>query len=611
MSHRTRPALIDAEKRIGTVTSVTASEVELNLPRGFAAIGRRGVARGAVGEFVFIDCDLVVILGRILETQVPERARPALEHQFQQEQNVEPVGRIQLLATVQKTTYVVSRGVEISPRIGDGVFEATSSALIHAIQGALFDNTNNIDRTQAPKISLGHMSGIRDANISVPPEKIFGRHCGIFGATGGGKSWTLAKLVCEVSQNGGKAIIIDPTGEFVGRFDNVVQYAFNEESSDLTSVYFPSQMMTELSLFAFLRPSGQSQGPALREAVKTLKLSRAMMKAKGIDPNSHNNRRTFKTQHGRVSIESDGTIIKSGMEIEAFRHSVSRCSAEVNSELCDFDFSALAKQVEYECLHPSNDSSPLKFGNKNANMIGYCNTLILRISNVLNSPELSCIFDTTQKNFCDALEDFIENSRSNIFLVSFRRVSFSHNTRELLLNMIGEYLLRRSRENVFKDAPIICFLDEAHQFLNQTVGDENTKIQLESFGLIAKEGRKYGLTVAIATQRPRDIPPDVLSQLGTLFVHRLTNSHDRDSVERACGEVDREVAAFIPSLSQGEAIMLGPDLPAPLPIKIEPPAPECQPASHGPDYQSAWKKDFENVNSTGSATSSETLEASF
>jgi uncharacterized protein len=49
----------------------------------------------------------------------------------------------------------------------------------------------------------------------------------------------------------------------------------------------------------------------------------------------------------------------------------------------------------------------------------------------------------------------------------------------------------------------------AHQFLSKTVGDDVNKVQLDAFGLIAKEGRKYGLTCLLATQRPRDIPEDV------------------------------------------------------------------------------------------------------
>jgi DNA helicase HerA-like ATPase len=89
------------------------------------------------------------------------------------------------------------------------------------------------------------------------------------------------------------------------------------------------------------------------------------------------------------------------------------------------------------------------------------------------------------------------------------------------------------------------------------------------------------------TQRPRDIPHDVLSQLGTLFVQRLTNKQDRDTVESACGDLDRGAAQFIPMLGPGEAVVIGPDLPAPVPVFVHPPT--SPPDSRGPTYQGFWK----------------------
>jgi len=145
-----------------------------------------------------------------------------------------------------------------------------------------------------------------------------------------------------------------------------------------------------------------------------------------------------------------------------------------------------------------------------------------------------------------------------------------------------------ARGNKFVENPLVCVLDEAHQFIGRSIGDEHNHVTLDAFGFIAKEGRKYGLTTVIATQRPRDVPQDVLSQLGTLFVHRLTNDRDRETIERACGDLERSAAAFIPSLSQGEAIIVGPDLPAPLPIMISKPEKGQQPESHGPKYQDFW-----------------------
>lgn len=592
MSTDNRSALIDGEKRLGSVTKVTASGIELNLPHALAAAGRRGVARGTVGDFVFIDCDQAVILGRIVEVQIPDRNRPALERQIEREPSVEPVGRVQLLATIRKTTQTVVRGVLVSPRVGDGVFEANGPALSSSIQAALFGGVDVQDGAQPIAVSLGRISGIDDAEIALPPEKLFGRHCGIFGATGGGKSWTLAKLVSEVARLGGKAIVFDPTGEFSGKLPGAVEYVFTRAEAGQTLVRFPSEKMTELSLFALLRPSGQSQGPTMREAIKSLRLVRALEQDPSLAVEEHaGGKRYFSGSFGSVFVDANGCAVKAKKVISEFATATSVYASQLADELCRFEVQGLPDQIVNECIY-SNDFAPNThlFGAQNPQTLGHCNTLIVRMRGMLSSAELRCLFGNEGDDICNLLDTFLNDPQQRLCLISFKNVSFNHNARELLLNTIGEYLLGLARADRFRAQPVICFLDEAHQFMGRSVGDEFNSVSLDAFGLIAKEGRKYGLTTVLATQRPRDVPQDVLSQLGTLFVHRLTNERDRETIERACGDLDRSAAAFIPSLSQGEAIVLGPDLPAPLPIQITAPDKTAQPTSRGPDYQLAWRQ---------------------
>jgi DNA helicase HerA-like ATPase len=111
----------------------------------------------------------------------------------------------------------------------------------------------------------------------------------------------------------------------------------------------------------------------------------------------------------------------------------------------------------------------------------------------------------------------------------------------------------------------------------------------EPFVMPKSDGHNLvNMDTTIATQRPRDGPSDVLSQLGTLFVHRLTNDRDREAIERSYWELNRDAAAFIPSLAQGEVIIVGPELPAPLPVLIDRPEKGQHPGSHGPRYQAFW-----------------------
>jgi DNA helicase HerA-like ATPase len=143
-----------------------------------------------------------------------------------------------------------------------------------------------------------------------------------------------------------------------------------------------------------------------------------------------------------------------------------------------------------------------------------------------------------------------------------------------------------ARSGKFADSPIVVVVDEAHNFLGRQIGGEDAMTQLDAFELIAKEGRKFGLSICLSTQRPRDITEGVLSQMGTLVVHRLTNDRDREVVERACGEIDRSASSFLPNLRPGEAAIIGADFPIPLTIQIFPPS--FPPLSDGPNYQHHW-----------------------
>lgn len=144
-----------------------------------------------------------------------------------------------------------------------------------------------------------------------------------------------------------------------------------------------------------------------------------------------------------------------------------------------------------------------------------------------------------------------------------------------------------ARNGAFKSRPVVVIVDEAHNFLGRQIGADDAVARLDAFELIAKEGRKYGLNICLSTQRPRDITEGVLSQMGTLVVHRLTNDRDREVVERACGEVDRSASSFLPNLKPGEAAIIGADFPIPLTIQVFPPS--AKPLSDGPNYQTNWK----------------------
>jgi len=556
---------VDPDKYIGTVTQVNASQVQANLPLASAHPERRALSRGAVGDFVFVDCERTKLLGRITEVRIPDTERLSVEPHLGATTMPNPIGRIQLLATVIDGDAKLTRGVNTYPKIGDGVFLASADILAQMIG-------NSATKDEEINLSVGVIeAGNQSVTVKLPPEKLFGRHCGVFGATGGGKSWTIASLIERIKREYGKAIIFDPTGEFCGMAGIDTIFAFEANVPNAQHVHFPYTEITEDDLFSLFRPSGQSQGPKLRDAIKSLKLVRAV--GQNVPANLH---------------VANGLIEKANRQRAAFFNAIRANAAAIHAPKCDFDITNLAEQIKQECVWGTANGNAANFGGPDNNAASYCESLASRIATLTNSPELECLFRTNGASLVNEISQFLDDPSRDVALISFKEVRFEHSTRELLLNMIGRYLLGIAREGRFRDAPIVVFLDEAHQFLGRTVGDEYGSVHLDSFGLIAKEGRKYGLTCVLATQRPRDVPQDVLSQLGTLIVHRLTNEQDRSTVEHACGDLDRAAAQFIPMLAPGEAIIIGPDLPTPLPLRMI--RPTSPPDSKGPQFQSHWTK---------------------
>jgi hypothetical protein len=563
----------DSKRYVGSVCQVDPESVRINLPRAAAACASRYgghiIPGGQVGEFVFIESDECAILGRITEVRLPEKERLTVESKIDENTpEANPIGFVQLLTTMQLGTWLVIPGIKEYPRIGQHVYSAHPSLIKHVIERVTKETDGFIEIATIPHAAR--------TVVKINPSQLFGRHCAILGSTGGGKSWTLARIVEEIARLGGKAILIDATGEFSKIKGNVKHVYLGGEHQGAEdrgeSVCFPFHEFSDMDLFSLFQPSGASQAPKLREALKSLKL-----------------------------VQLDSTFAKEGLLIKANQvrdpiiKLLIRYASEINTLGAKYNISKLPQQIVEECVWPNgwvgtgaNRRADYSiWGDLNQQEQGWTTSLIARIELIVNSPELRCVFNPGDM-LClpQVIEEFL-HSKDKVLRISLEDLSFEHNARELIANALGRYLLKCARKGDFRKMPTVVILDEAHQFLNKHLGDETNRITLDAFGLIAKEGRKYGLTCILATQRPRDIPDDVLSQMGMFVVHRLINELDRKIVEKACGHLDGAAAAFLPVLGQGEAILVGADFPMPMPVQVI--QPDYPPESHGPAYDELWK----------------------
>lgn len=227
---------------------------------------------------------------------------------------------------------------------------------------------------------------------------------------------------------------------------------------------------------------------------------------------------------------------------------------------------------------------------------------LTRIQAVTYASSLKSVFNSGEEieTLGTILESFLLSNK-RVLRLCLSDVSYEFYAREILANVIGRKLLTLARLEKFRLNPLLVIVDEAHNFLGKRVGSEDHAVKLDAFEMIAKEGRKYGLNICLTTQRPRDITEGVLSQIGTLLVHRLTNDRDRDVVERACGEIDKSAASFLPSLKQGEVALVGVDFPIPMTIQIDKPI--YPPESDSPGYSKIWKNDIQGLTTLFEVTS--------
>lgn len=544
-------APFETKRYLGSVTQVEPASVRLNLPHGYAASstsysGYR-IGRGEVGEFVLIEGERYAILGRLTNVRLPEGERLTVEPSRESGKTpVNPVGTVQLLLSIDPSTGKVIRGVPEHPRIGQFAYAAHPNLVKHAIE----------DRRgrQDAHVDLAHIPSSSTTLVTFAPSALFGRHCAVLGTTGGGKSWTLARMMGEIARNHGKAILFDPSGEFHTLNERVrhVYLGGQREGADDAREYvgFPYRHLSESDLFAMFQPSGASQAPKLREALKSLKLL-----------------------HCEPALGANGLLRKINRAKANVDAALNRHAGAILASGADYDITNLPHQIDEECVYQTGGTrvapDATVWGGSDEASKGYCTTLVARISLLIGSPEMSCIFSLAgARDLTEILDEFLADDQQSILRISMENLPFEHNTRELVANAFGRYLLTRARAGAFRDRPILTVLDEAHQFLNKSVGDDYNRFRLESFGLIAKEGRKYGLLAVLATQRPRDIPEDVLSQMGMFIVHRLINDRDRQIVEQACGSLDASAAAFLPILGQGEALLIGLDTPMTMPVQI-------------------------------------------
>ena len=162
-----------------------------------------------------------------------------------------------------------------------------------------------------------------------------------------------------------------------------------------------------------------------------------------------------------------------------------------------------------------------------------------------------------------------------------------------ILNVVVSLLCRLTFDFALwsdRALPMLLVCEEAHRYVAQdsTLGFEATK---RALGRIAKEGRKYGVSLCVVSQRPSDLAVGILSQCNTIFAMRMSNQKDQEFVRGTLSESALGLLDSLPTLRTGEAIVVGEGVSVPVRVRFDILPDERKPLSGTASFSAAWQHD--------------------
>ena len=571
---------------LGTVEDVTGATIRIQLAEGtisgLSFIEGQSYRVGQVGGFVRIPLGFVNLYGIISQvgaSAVPERFVTEISH-GNRWLTVQLVGEGQAGSRFD-------RGVAQYPTVGDSAHLVTDADL-RTIYG----------RPRDPRyVQIGHLAAAETIPALVDIDMLVTRHSAVVGTTGSGKSTMVVGLLAALSDikryPSARILIIDIHGEYGHALrDRAAIFRTNaNQKRGEQPLYIPYWAMNFEELMPVTLGNVEK---ADRGAVvdKITDLKRKSLEAKARPGVSFD------------SLTVDTPIPFSIHQLWFDLHCEMRSTHIANANAPQSRNSwALETDEEGNPIEPGNvmrcipprfrpvkdvasDPEKIRWSASSLNL----GRAVDGLGSKLRDPRLSFLFQpgphlptpegTVQEDLDSLLASWLgEVEPVTILDLSGIPPSIQSELVGTLLRIVYDALFwARNLPEGGRERPLLIVLEEAHAYLGS--GDEQSAST--AVRRIAKEGRKYGIGMMLVSQRPSEIDPTILSQCGTIFSLRLTNTTDRSHVRSAASDNLEGLFAMLPILRTGEAIIVGESVNIPIRTLIDRPNARRRPDSEDP-----------------------------
>lgn len=198
------------------------------------------------------------------------------------------------------------------------------------------------------------------------------------------------------------------------------------------------------------------------------------------------------------------------------------------------------------------------------------------------TPEDNDLFSEYYKKLLPTLK---EGKTNQITIIDMSLLPYE--VLETITGLVGRLILEfSSRIEPRGSFPMVIVLEEAQNYIPEINRKDRTSISKKIFERIAREGRKYGISLIISSQRPSELSKTVLSQCNSFVIHRLQNPEDQKYVRQLVSAANEDILAQLPILPQQHAIIMGDAVRTPVQVRLNNANPK--PDSENPKFIEKW-----------------------
>jgi DNA helicase HerA-like ATPase len=385
-------------------------------------------------------------------------------------------------------------------------------------------------------IEIGTVFPTRDIRASLYIDAMLGKHFALLGSTGTGKSTSAALIlhkICELAPQG-HIVMVDPHGEYAAAFKS------NGAIYDVSNLQMPYWLMNfEEHCEVFINTSGSERQIDADILAKCLLMARAK---------------------GRLGQE------------------IAKLTVDAPIPYLLSDLTNLI-QLEMGKMDRAGDTAPYL-------------RLKTKIDEIKADPRYSFMFSGML--VADTMSSFIsqvfrlpgDGKPISIIDVSGVPSEITSVVVAVLARMVFDFAIWSRNE---PQRPILLVCEEAHRYIPSEKNSDSSSVG-RILSRIAKEGRKYGVSLGLITQRPSDLAEGVLSQCGTIISMRLNNDRDQAFVRAAMPEGARGFLDSIPALRNRECIICGEGVAIPIRVAFDALEENKRPASDDPLFSQLWRE---------------------